>query len=94
MLLTCSFFFCSCGARAYALRSYVAYQSQTSLLHASPFCSGFASLLSDTNEECFCRDSKATCEEQGAFELNDGDVRIFEENSTGARESEQSVKEC
>ena len=38
------------------------------------------------------RGSKATCEEQGAFELNDGDVRIFEENSTGARESEQSAK--
>ena len=36
------------------------------------------------------RGSKVTCEEQGAFELNDGDVRIFEENSTGARESEQS----
>ena len=41
-------------------------------------------------KECASRGSKATCEEQGAFELNDGDVRIFEENSTGARESEQS----
>ena len=41
----CSFFFCSCGARAYALRSYVAHQSQALSLIASSLCSGFASLL-------------------------------------------------